>query len=104
MDYYLKATGPATLNEALLAAGIMAQVLATESNPGGLQLMHDAHLDVIGTITKPTGSMIEVDGESQPELAVVSGFHANLRATLTLAQVALLPIIPAPSTPTRVWG
>jgi hypothetical protein len=62
-------------------------------------------LDVIGPIYVKTGNTLtDPDGMEYPETQAVAGFHANLRETLTDAQVAALPTVSAPATPYRIWA
>jgi len=97
-DYFLKADSEDALNAALLDAGIYAE------GEEGFTLAAPVALDVIGIIYQPTGDMQEVDGMEMPVMAPIDGYHANLRGNLTAEQVAKLPIIDAPSTPSRVWA
>jgi hypothetical protein len=74
-DLYLKAADADVLYAALEAAGIVAQ------GEGGYHVT-DAHkyaLDVIGTIWKPTGKMLQTEEGEVPEMAPLEGYHANLR-------------------------
>jgi len=60
-----------------------------------------ALMDVVGTIYKSTGNIIE----DNPEMAPIDGWHVNLRGTLTTVQVeALTPFIVVPQSPVRVWA
>lgn len=93
-DYFLRAADEASLWSALDAAGLVND----EHQPVGVSLT------VIGPIYKPTGEMQIVDGIEQPVMAPVPGYHANLRGELTAEQVALLPLVPEPVTPYRVWA
>lgn len=82
------------------AKGLVAK---NEHNEDTLvQHTHDYSIDVVGTIHKPTGVMIE--GENSlfyPEQAPISGFHVNV--------ISNEPILDAqfevfPNTPSRVFG
>jgi hypothetical protein len=93
MTTYLKATDEASLYAALEAAGIVT-------------LQDDAYipvngvfLDVIGTISMPTGKM---DAEGNPIYAPIDGYYANIYTPVTEEQLALLPVIPTPDNPVRV--
>jgi hypothetical protein len=67
------------------------------------QIAQGVDLDIIGTIFKPTGRMIQmVEGEC-PETAAIPGYHANIRG-ITEEQAALLPTIAKPSSPVRIWA
>lgn len=54
-------------------------------------------LDVIGTITKQVGGT-----EEEPIMETLPGYHANLRGA-SEQQATILPVIPAPANPVRVW-
>ena len=57
-----------------------------------------AAVDVVGTIHRPTGIMLEDD---LPEMAALPGFHINLSDTVTgFAQFEIEP----PATPARVFA
>lgn len=86
-DYYLCAADEATLNAALY-------------DEEGNQLV-EGDIDVIGTIYEQTG----VDGEGEPIMAAIAGYHANLRRREPLPENELDGLlIPAPATPSRVWA
>jgi hypothetical protein len=100
-NHFLKADTAEALRVALLASAI---IIATDD---GDMLAEGCALDVIGTIHKPTGETVEVDGIEVPEMATVPGWHANLLADLSDEQQAaladvLLPVPPAQ--PYRVWA
>lgn len=95
MDYYLKAADEQSLHAALESAGVVMV------GDDGKWTAPGYALDVIGTISRPTGIL---DAEGNPVLAPLPGYHANLRGELTDAQMALLPLIPAPNNPARVWA
>ena len=57
-----------------------------------------AAVDVVGTIHRPTGNMLEDD---VPEMVALPGFHINLSDTVTgFAQFEIEP----PATPARVFA
>jgi hypothetical protein len=58
-------------------------------------------VDVIGTIYKPTGQMIETDEGAVPEMAAVDGWHVNTRGQML---ETLLPFSIEPQHPVRVWA
>lgn len=67
-----------------------------------VQQSHDYAIDVIGTIHKPTGEMIE--GESGlffPEQAPIAGFHVNVISNEPIFDTQFEVF---PSTPNRVFG
>ena len=64
--------------------------------------LYQMAIDVVGTIYKPTGVMLQgADGE-YPEMAALPGWHVNTRGE---APEALMPysVNPEPSTPYRTW-
>ena len=94
MDYYLKAASEAALMTALEAAGVVksytvknqaGEVVETRFAP-----TPGYYLDVIGTIQKPTGNLIQQtqDGHTVEvaEMTALPGFHANLRGPADLAE------------------
>lgn len=98
-DYYLKTTDLQSLWNVLILYN-----LAERSPDTGEYFAKGIALDIIGTIYKPTGNTITVDGLTFPEQEPVEGFHANIRGDLTAEQIASLPLILAPATPYRVWA
>lgn len=59
-----------------------------------------AHIDIIGTIYKPTGN---VDEEGNAIMAALDGWHVNVRVVdedpTTIEQYAVIP-----TAPVRVWA
>lgn len=92
-DYFLRADTREQIDQALQAAGLLI-----EQNG---ELIPTAAIDYVGTIYRPTD---QVDDEGEPIMAPVEGYHANVRATLTPEQEALLPIIDAPNNPQRIFA
>ena len=93
MDYYLKADSEAALWQALKTAGAAVsydvkneagEVVETRFGPAP-----GYSIDLIGTIYKPTGNLIQVTANEAvveiPEMAALPGFHANLRGPADLA-------------------
>lgn len=96
-NYYLKFIDHADLEDTLISTGL-AETHQEVFTPS-------VTLDVIGIIHKPTGNTLTTeDGMKYPEMMPIDGYHANLKAELTEQQEALLPLIPAPTTPYRVWA
>jgi len=94
MDYYLKADSESALMTALEAVGAIkgvsvkneeGQIVETRWVPA-----EGYNLDVVGTIYKPTGNLIQKTlGDSTievPEVAPLPGFHANLRGPADLSE------------------
>jgi hypothetical protein len=102
-DFYLKTTDLTTLWNLLLDQGLAETFIDSDGRPHNVA--KGITLDIIGTIYKPTGNMITIEGGFQiMEQLPVDGFHANIRGELTEAQQAALPLIDAPATPYRVWA
>ena len=100
MDYLLRTTTEAQMDDALEAAGILVE---QDMGEGELALMPvpGAYLDRIGPIPAQLDPEGEIITPSDPR------FHANLRVTfeLTPEQVAALPTFdPLPSIPYRVFA
>ena len=100
MDYLLRTTTEAQMDDALEAAGILVE---QDMGEGELVLLPvpGAYIDRIG----PIPAQYDADGNivkpGHPE------FHANLRVTIELTeeQVAALPTFdPLPSIPYRVFA
>jgi len=67
------------------------------------QIAQGVDLDIIGTIFKPTGNMIQSEDGEYPEMEALDGYHANIRG-ITAEQAALLPTIAKPNNPVRTWA
>ena len=125
-DYFLKAASETELYSTLESLDLVGKYYLPEDTlnqkPEGADeawvptgkfnwFPKDIALDVIGTIYKPTGNMVTVDGPDGttfevPEQAPIDGYHANIRANLTEAQTTGLSslLITAPKLPCRVWA
>ena len=121
--YYLKANTEAALWTALGEAGL-AHKEYDQTDPanvapddlgyedtwdgpsGAYEWQADTQmLDVIGPIYVKTGvTLTDAGGFEYDETQAVAGYHANLRETLTDAQVSALPTVAAPTTPYRIWA
>jgi hypothetical protein len=117
--HYIKASDEATLWNALEAAGLATKQYDPEDPaniaPEGAEdfvptgkfdwvKTEGYDLDIVGIIYKPTG---EVDEEGNPEMEPIEGYHANIRkwvGDFTEEQLASLPLIEAPSSPSRIWA
>lgn len=100
MYYFLKAESETELQAALVAA----QVICSEGD--ACRVSDGLALDIIGTIIKPTGNLIAVDGLEVPETAPIPGYHANLAGELSPDQLAALAhvLFDEPEQPYRVWA
>jgi hypothetical protein len=93
MDYYLKAASEAALMTALEAAGVVKSYTVKNEQGETIETRYAPtpgyDLDVVGTISKPTGNVIQrTTGEitmEVPEMQALPGFHANLRGPADLA-------------------
>lgn len=103
MDYYLKAESEAALWSALTAVGAAVEVQVKDEDGNVVETRHAPapgfSIDVIGTIFKPTGNLIQQTvGEMTvevPEMAALEGFHANMRGPADLApKVEYVPYVP----------
>ena len=61
-----------------------------------------AAVDVIGTIYKPTGKMLQTEEGPAEEMAPVEGWHANVRHTADAPELA--PYQVYPQNPVRGWA
>lgn len=122
MDTYLKATDEAALYATLLDANVVRKAydptdpanqrpadlaVDAEWSPSGkysLVPTPGINLDVIGVISVPTGETKKVDDRDVPVFVPLPGYHANVRGDLTEEQLVLLPVIPKPNNPRRVWA
>ena len=60
--------------------------------------------DVIGTIYKPTGNMIQQGDLQTPEIAAVEGYHVNVRLHHDIIPEQVVAYIRTPTTPARTWA
>ena len=102
IDIYLKAADHDSLYSALESAGVVTK----GENGYHVTDGHKFALDVIGTIYKPTGKMLDTDMGEVPETAPLPGYHANLRVLDAAFDSALLAAIAieAPASPMRGWA
>lgn len=78
--------------------------LADYRNEYGWQTASVDHaLDVVGTIYKPTGVMVDgEDGMQYPEMVPLDGFHVNL--AISELPESLVPFAVTPGQPARVFA
>ena len=100
MDYLLRTTTEAQMDDALEAAGILVE---QDMGEGELALMPvpGAYLDRIGPIPAPYDIEGNIVKPGHPE------YHANLRVTIELTeeQISWLPLVdPPPTIPYRVFA
>lgn len=94
--YYLKADSRADLIAALDAAGMWRD--------GFLPATIGDALDEIGTISRPTGATVMVDGIETQVMEPIPGYHANLLLHGDLPAAFAAIVIQAPANPVRVWA
>jgi hypothetical protein len=93
MDYHLKANSEQELWQALESVGAAVKFDVKNSSGEVIESRYSAaqgyDLDIIGTIYKPTGNLIQhTVGDTiveVPETEAIDGFHANLRGPVDLA-------------------
>ena len=93
MDYYLKAASEAALMTALEAVNAVKSVQVKNEQGEVIETRYvpapGYSLDVIGTVYKPTGNVVQQTVGDRtvevPEMVSVPGFHANLRGPADLA-------------------
>jgi hypothetical protein len=97
-DYFLKFNDEAEANEVLFTeqTNVQGDVVETVLVP------KYAAVDVIGTIYKPTGEMIQTDEGEVPEMAPLEGWHVNVRHTDEAPELEAFRVFPA--TPSRMWA
>ena len=97
-DFFLRFDTEAEANEVLFTeqTNVQGDVVETVLVP------KYAAVDVIGTIYKPTGEMIQTDEGEVPEMAPLDGWHANVRHTAETPELEAFRVFPA--TPSRMWA
>lgn len=90
IDYFLKFADEAEANAVLYTT-------VDES-----QQPNYAAIDTIGYIYSPTGEMVETDEGEVPEMALIDGWHVNVRHTEEAEE--LTPFAVQPKTPNRAWA
>jgi hypothetical protein len=102
-DYYLRAESEEALWAALVEGGA-ATTYEVKNADGEVVETRNApapgyNIDIIGTIYKPTGNLIQQQGPGDimievPEVAPLEGFHANMRGPADLApKVEYIPYV-----------
>ena len=103
MDYFLKAESETELWTVLESAGAARKVEIKDDEGNVLESRYVStngyNIDVIGTIYRPTGNLIQQTINDQtieiPEMEAIPGFHANLRGPANLApRRDIIPYIP----------
>jgi hypothetical protein len=60
--------------------------------------------DVIGTIYKPTGNMLQQGDMQAPEMAAIAGHHVNVRLHYSELPESLRQYVVIPNNPVRGWA
>jgi hypothetical protein len=97
-DLHLKFKNAAEADAALFEeqTAVQGDVVETFKRP------RYAAIDVIGAIYKPTGKMIKTDEGDMPAVALVDGWHVNVRHTEEMPELKAWAV--TPKTPARVWA
>lgn len=61
-----------------------------------------AAVDVIGTIYKPTGKLLNTDEGEVPEMAPIDGWHVNVRHNAEAPELDAYKV--TPQSPVRGWA
>ena len=96
-DFYLKFDSPADADAVLFdeQTNVEGDVVETTKVP------KYAAIDILGTIYKPTGEMIQIDEGEAPVMAAVDGWHVNVRHNAEAPELEAYRVHPA--TPQRMW-
>ena len=91
MDYFLKAADEQALMTKLAEVGAVKPYEVKDETGAVVEMRYSpasgVSLDIIGTISKPTGNMIKTSEDMEvPEMEQLEGFHANLRGNLNLGE------------------
>jgi hypothetical protein len=89
-----------TTDDAAMAALLAPLYRDTQGGPAPTLGLH---VDMLGTIHKPTGATITVNGIPQPEMVASSGWHCNLLFDGIEPPSELLPHTINPLVPKRVY-
>jgi hypothetical protein len=104
IDYYLKFDSEAEAKAVLYR--IEGAVEADPENgveaQEGYEVANYDAIDLIGTIYKPTGKMLQSDEGEVPEMAPLDGYHANVRVLKEAPELEAYRVHPV--TPVRVWA
>lgn len=103
MIIYLNSTDQAAQDTALVAA----EVCQINQDQEGVDIavpVYGYTVDTIGTIYAPdtSGAVYTIDNPYVP--VAMSGWHANIMGDFTPEQLALLPTIPTPNNPVRMFA
>lgn len=103
IDYHLKFADEAEAHAVLYRKeGVVEAAEGVEAQEG-YDVPNFANIDVIGTIWKPSGKMLQTDEGEVAEMAPIPGWHVNVRVVGEDAS-ALEAYRVFPATPNRVWA
>jgi len=96
-DFFLKFNTPADADAVLFdeQTNVEGDVVETTKVP------KYAAVDIVGTIYKPTGEMIQTDEGEVPEMATIDGWHVNVRHNAEAPELEAYRVFP--DTPQRMW-
>ncbi len=97
-DFFLKFTDEAEANAALFTEQTSVQGDTVET----VLVPKYAAIDVVGTIYKPTGEMIQTEEGEVPEMAPLDGWHVNVRHNAEAPELG--PFAVQPQQPVRMWA
>ena len=97
-DFFLKFTDEAEANAVLFDEQTVTQGDVVET----VKVPKYAAIDVVGTIHKPTGKMIQTDDGEVPEMKPLDGWHVNVRHNAEAPE--LEPFAVQPQQPVRAWA
>jgi hypothetical protein len=96
-DFFLKFDSPADADAVLFDEQTNVEGDTVET----VKVPKYAAVDVLGTIYKPTGEMIQTDEGEVPEMAPVDGWHVNVRHNAEAPELEAYRVFP--DTPQRMW-
>jgi hypothetical protein len=97
MDYFLRADNEQAMWSALVSANVVTEQQVKDETGTILETRYlpseGFNIDVVGTITRPTGNLIQqtvqMDGETKvvevPEMETLPGFHVNVRGSAAIS-------------------
>lgn len=89
-DFMLRFADPAEADSVLFDEQTNVQGDVVET----IKVPKYAAIDVIGTIYKPTGNMIDTDEGEVPEMAPVDGWHVNVRHNAEAPELEAYRVFP----------
>jgi hypothetical protein len=118
IDFFLRFASEAEAHTALEAFFHQPLITIVDGETGETTMVADGDaylvmntpdyaIDLVGEIFEPTGTMLEEDGVSYPEVGALEGWHVNIRL-LNGNRLSDLKALSAyhvtPQTPHRVWA